>query len=83
MDQEGKEEEKKKEESKNILEKLIKLDKKHSNFDLVDPYIKYIYFCLALDIHTPKFPGWAGGKSSRSINSIAAFRISLFAGFDS
>jgi len=37
-----KDEEKKKEESKTILEKLIKLDKKHSNFDLYDPYIKYL-----------------------------------------
>ena len=50
--QEIDEEEKKELDPKATLERLIKLDKKHSNFDLKDSHLKYtfsnkiIIFCL-------------------------------------
>jgi hypothetical protein len=40
MNNNSQEEEKKQQENKNALEKLIKLDKKHSNFDLMDNALK-------------------------------------------
>ena len=38
--------EKKDQDSRNNLEKLIKLDKKHGNFDLIDLKLKYIFILL-------------------------------------